>query len=84
MLKGEVIPQQVDVEVDGQRIPLVKEDATHFVHRFRNVQQAIDFSFPRRGSALRCTPCSTVPNPMLQDFSLTLTTRLSGAWRTRS
>ena len=27
MLEGEVIPQQVDLDVDGQRIPLVKQDA---------------------------------------------------------
>jgi hypothetical protein len=71
-MQGAVIPQQVDLEVDGQRIPLVKKDATHFTHRFRNVQEAIDFTFTAEG--FRSTPytLSTVANPLLLDLRMQL------------
>lgn len=72
MLQGEVIPQQVDIEVDGQRIPLVKRDAVHFTHRFRNVQEAVDFRFSADGFHSAGYTLNTVPNPMLQDFSMAL------------
>ncbi len=71
-MQGAVIPQQVDLEVDGQRIPLVKKDATRFTHRFRNVQEAIDFTFTAEG--FRSTPytLSTVANPLLLDLRMQL------------
>ncbi len=71
-MQGAVIPQQVDLEVDGQRIPLVKKDATHFTHRFRNVQEAIAFTFTAEG--FRSTPytLSTVANPLLLDLRMQL------------
>ena len=48
-IQGQAIPQQVDLEVDGQKIPLVKKDAIRFTHRFRNVQEAIEFRFTAEG-----------------------------------
>jgi hypothetical protein len=71
-MQGAVIPQQVDLEVDGQRIPLVKKDATHFTHRFRNVQESIAFTFTAEG--FRSTPytLSTVANPLLLDLRMQL------------
>lgn len=48
-IDGQAIPQQVELEVDGQRIPMVKKDATHFGHRFRNVQGNTAFNFVAEG-----------------------------------
>jgi hypothetical protein len=71
-LRGEVIPQQVEVEVDGQRIPLVRSDATHFTHRFRNVQQPIAFTFVAEGFRDSTYTLTTVPDPLLLDLRMQL------------
>lgn len=71
-LTGDVVPQQVDLEVDGQRIPLVKKDARHFVHRFRNVQKDLSFHFTAEGFRSGTHKLHVVPHPMLLDFKLNL------------
>jgi hypothetical protein len=48
-LERQAIPQQVEVDIDGQRIPLVKQDAVHFTHRFRNVQEPSISTFTAEG-----------------------------------
>lgn len=69
-LEGEVIPQQVEVVVGGQRIPLIKLDAVHFSHRFRNVQAPIVFHLAANGSRSPDYTLSTSPNPTLLDFTM--------------
>lgn len=69
-LQGEAIPQQVDLEVAGQHIPLVKQDAVHFTHRFRNVQEAIDFRLGAEGFHSRDYTLRTLSNPTLLDLGL--------------
>lgn len=71
-LQGDAIPQQVDLELDGQRIPLVKQDAVRFTHRFRNVQEPVTFRFGAEGFHSTAYTLSTVANPMLLDLGLTL------------
>ncbi|MBL7951356.1 MAG: hypothetical protein JNM62_06515 [Flavobacteriales bacterium] len=71
-IEGAAIPQQVDLEVDGQRIPLVKKDGTHFTHRFRNVQQPIEFRFSAEGFNSENYILRTIPDPLLLDFSLAM------------
>ncbi|MBS1583086.1 MAG: DUF4175 domain-containing protein [Bacteroidetes bacterium] len=71
-MQGDAIPQQVDLEVDGQRIPLVKQDATRFTHRFRNVQEAIAFRLGAEGFHSPEYRLNPVANPMLLDLGLTL------------
>ena len=69
-LKGDAIPQQVELDINGQRIPLVKQDAVHFTHRFRNVQEAIDFRLSAEGFNSQGYTLETVSNPMLTDLAL--------------
>lgn len=69
---GDAIPQQVELDVDGQRIPLVKQDAKRFTHRFRNVQEAIEFRFAAEGFTSEPHTLTTVPDPLLLDFGLAL------------
>jgi hypothetical protein len=71
-IQGQAIPQQVDLEIDGQRIPLVKKDAVRFTHRFRNVKEAVDFRFTAEGFNSGTYTLSTIPDPLLLDFSLAL------------
>ncbi len=71
-IEGQAIPQQVDLELDGMRVPLVKKDALHFVHRFRNVQETVDFRFTAEGFNSKTYTLRTTPDPLLLDFSLAL------------
>jgi hypothetical protein len=71
-MQGEAIPQQVDLEIDGQRIPLVKQDAVHFTHRFRNVGEAVNFRLAAEGFNSKPYTLATVSNPTLMDLSLAL------------
>ena len=69
-LEGDVIPQRVEVEVDGNTIPMVRKEGNTFTHRFRNVQQAIDFNFTADGFDSRDYVLNTTANPLLLDFGL--------------
>jgi hypothetical protein len=71
-LQGDVVPQRVELDVDGQRIPLVKQDARRFTHRFRNVQQDVDFHFTAEGFRSETHSLQIVPYPMVLDFKLAL------------
>lgn len=71
-IEGQAIPQQVELEVGDQRIPLVKKDATHFTHRFRNVQEPVEFRFTAEGFNSDRFTLKTIPDPLLLDFSLAL------------
>lgn len=71
-INGQAIPQQVELEVGGQRIPMVKKDATHFSHRFRNVQENTAFNFTAEGFRSESHTLRTIPDPLLLDFTLAL------------
>ena len=70
-LEGNAIPQQVDLEIGGQRIPLVKQNSVRFVHRFRNVREAVEFQFAAEGFRSKTYMPTTVRHPLLLDFSVT-------------
>ena len=71
-LVGDVIPQQVDMDIDGQLVPLVKQGPARFSHRFRNVQEPVTFRFAAEGFNSQPYTLLTVPYPMLLDFSMAL------------
>ncbi len=71
-LQGDVVPQQVDIDLGGQRVPLVKKDHRRFVHRFRNVQQDIPFHLAAEGSISEAHRLRTIPHPMLLDVRMDL------------
>lgn len=71
-LEGDVVPQQVELDLDGRLIPMAKRDTRRFVHRFRNVQEDLEFRFTAEGHQSAKHTLRTVPNPMLLDFRLAL------------
>jgi hypothetical protein len=71
-LEGSVIPQQVELEAGGAAIPLVKQGAVRFKHRFRNVQGPITFRLTAEGFSSPSYTLRTVPDPLLLDFDLAL------------
>ena len=71
-LRGAAIPQRVELEVEGRRVPLVKQDAVRFTHRFRNVQAPITFTLSAEGFHSRPYTLITESNPLLTDLTLHL------------
>ena len=71
-LQGDAVPQQVELDIAGQRIPMVKKDAVHFTHRFRNVQEPVDLRFTAEGFFSPTYTLRTVPHPQLLDFNAVL------------
>ena len=69
-IEGDVIPQLVELDIDGQRIPLVKQDAAGFTHRFRNVREAVSFKLTAEGFFSASYTLETVSNPMLTGLAL--------------
>ena len=71
-VEGSVIPQQVDVTLEGRPIPMVKKDAVRFTHRFRNVQDLQRFRLSAEGFSSEEYTLRTIPDPLLLDFGATL------------
>jgi hypothetical protein len=71
-LQGQAVPQQAEVVIDGQRIPLVKQDAVRFTHRFRNVQEPITFHLEAEGFRSEEHLLATVPDPLVLDLAMKL------------
>ncbi len=71
-MQGTTLPQQVFLEQDGKRIPLVRQDASHYTHRFRNVQAPVDFHLAADGFQSRSMHLSTEANPALLGLTVSL------------
>ncbi len=71
-LQGKVLPQQVDLEVGGARIPMVRQEQSRFLHRFRNVQERTAFRMAADGFRSAEYVVVPQPNPALLDLVLTL------------
>ncbi len=71
-MQGDALPQQVFLEQEGRRIPLVRQDVSHFVHRFRNVQQPVDFRLAADGFLSGSYRLETEANPLLLGLTVAL------------
>ena len=71
-MRGNALPQQVFLEQDGKRIPLVRQDVAHFTHRFRNVQEPVDFKLTADGFNSSPLHLATEANPMLLGLTVAL------------
>lgn len=71
-VEGSVLPQQVDVLVDGRAIPLVKDGVGRFRHRFRNVGRDTPFQLTAEGFTSEDFLLTVVPDPAVLDVVLTV------------
>ena len=71
-LQGRVIPQQVEIEVAGGRIPMVRQEQGYFTHRFRNVGERTPFRLSADGFNSPEYVLEPTPNPALLELALTL------------
>jgi hypothetical protein len=71
-MQGDALPQQVFLEQGDIRIPLVRQDASHFTHRFRNVQAPVDFRLAADGFNSPRLHLATEANPLLLGLTVSL------------
>ncbi len=64
-LEGSAIPQQVQLDLEGRRIPLVKTGADLFAHRFRNVRERQEFFLSAEGFNSNAYALEVLPFPSL-------------------
>ncbi|MBL7962797.1 MAG: hypothetical protein JNM31_03035 [Flavobacteriales bacterium] len=71
-LDGIEVPQRVEIDLNGTRVPMVRADATHFTHLFRNVRADIPFRFTAEGFLSAAHTVLVTPDPLLVDLVLEL------------
>ncbi|MEM9847233.1 MAG: DUF4175 family protein, partial [Bacteroidota bacterium] len=69
---GEVLPNEVFINVDNYRYRLTKEDANTFSYRFNNVQKATDFQLLSSGISSDEYTLEVLKKPNLLDFEVKL------------
>lgn len=71
-LNGEVIPNEVFIEVEGIEHKMDKLDNIHYSYTFKNVQKNQEFLFNASGFNSRTYELNVLPKPMLMKFDIAL------------
>jgi hypothetical protein len=69
---GAEIPDQVFIDIDGNKFRLNKADKLSFNYTFKNVQRDVSFRFYADGFYSKPYELKALPNPVLNGFSVTL------------
>ena len=69
---GSEIPDQVFLDIDGNKFRLNKADKLNFNYTFKNVQRDISFRFYADGFYSKPYELKALPNPVLNGFSVAL------------
>jgi hypothetical protein len=69
---GSEIPDQVFIDIEGNKFRLNKADKLNFNYTFRNVQRNISFRFYADGFYSKPYELKSLPNPLLNGFSVVL------------
>ncbi|MBN8694951.1 MAG: hypothetical protein J0L87_00350 [Bacteroidetes bacterium] len=71
-MKGEEIPDQVFIEIEGNEFKLEKEDIINFKYTFKNIQKNILFFLSADGFKSKQYELVALPNPILLNFDIAL------------
>ncbi|MFL5751760.1 MAG: DUF4175 family protein [Bacteroidia bacterium] len=71
-LKGDEVPNEMYVLIDGNEFKLNKENISSFTYTFKNVQQSIDFQLSGGGFKSRQYELTALPKPTLMNFDVYL------------
>ena len=71
-LKGNEIPNEVFITVDGIEHKMEKSDNLNYTYTFNNVQKNIDFNFSAAGFNSKPYELNVLPKPMLINFNAQL------------
>lgn len=71
-IKGEYIPNDVYININGNNHKLDKKSNTEFLYKFRNIQEDKTFKFNAEGFNSKTYKLNTIPNPTLMGFNIEL------------
>lgn len=71
-VKGEYVPSTIYLTVNGTQQKLNKLNNTEFSYTFRNIQEDKNFKFNAEGFESKSYTITTIPNPSLMNFNITL------------
>jgi hypothetical protein len=71
-LKGNEVPDNVFISMDGNEYKLLKENTVEFSYLFKNVQKTAHFKLTADGFQSKEYELSVLPNPLLLNFSIVL------------
>ena len=71
-MEGEILPDQIFVNLEGSEYKLVKESKNEFSFLFKNVQKNISFQLEADNFSSKNFELVAVPKPILMDFSIQL------------
>lgn len=71
-LTGDEIPNSLFITLNGNEFKLSKKNIVNFNYTFKNVQQNIRFKLSADGYTSKEYELTTLPNPVLLDFDVTL------------
>lgn len=71
-IKGNEIPDEVAIVIDGVSYKMLKKDNTHFQHNFKNLQHSHEFYMKAAGVTSRPYRLEVLPMPAVFNFQATL------------
>ncbi len=71
-IKGQEVPLEAFIEIDGNQFKLEKENLTTFHYTFKNIQKSTDFKFFADGFYSNEFSLEALPNPELMNFEIAL------------
>lgn len=71
-IHGDVIPDDVFINIDGNRYKLQKQDKLHFFYRFKTVQHNCNFHLEAAGVTSPGFILQVFPKPVIIDFQIVL------------
>ncbi|MDQ3051530.1 MAG: DUF4175 domain-containing protein [Bacteroidota bacterium] len=69
---GNVVPNDVYIEIDGNQFRLDKENRVNFNYTFRNIQKSTSFHLFADGYTSREYTLKAIPNPSVLNFNISL------------
>jgi len=71
-IKGDEVPLEAFIEVDGNQFKLEKENISSFHYTFKNIQKSAEFRFFADGFYSKEYSLEALPNPVLMNFEIAL------------
>jgi len=71
-IKGQEVPLEAFIEIDGNQFKLEKENLSSFHYTFKNLQKSTDFKFFADGFYSKEYSLEALPNPVLMNFEISL------------
>lgn len=71
-VRGQALPQEAYVAMDGHSFRMQRKDKTHFIYLFKNLRETTTFQLEAAGFSSKEYELLVFPSPLVTDFSVAL------------